>query len=202
MGTLHPLAWENVVFYAPLTLGVLLVAASATGLSPADVEGDVDGDLDGDIGGDGAWARLGVGAVPLTLLVTVASLLAGALGVVANAAQQALTGEVSLALSSALALAGSAVFTGRIARAIRRMLPSAETYTVRRSDLVGRAGSLVVATDEGYGVAQVTDPEGNVHTVECRASRGAMPAGEAVRVIDYDPASGRYTVVRGSDLAG
>jgi hypothetical protein len=74
-----------------------------------------------------------------------------------------------------------------------RRLPMFETQTVRRAELVGAVGRVVLAASERGGVAQVRDARGDLHQVTCRLAPGEhLSPGAQVLLIEYDERSGAY----------
>jgi membrane protein implicated in regulation of membrane protease activity len=212
-------AWYNLVFYVPVLFGVILVLGSAFGLADHDADAghDADGGHDAEHDADGkptgavdahaspdhepnvftkALSVLGVGRVPITIVLMTASLIFGGLGIVANTLLASLIG-VSGAfalISVAVAFVGMVFLTGWTARGVARIMPSTETYRVSKTDLVGKTGQLVLPADTSYGLAQVRDHEGNVHNLTCRTAEGTIPKGSDVLVYDYDEEKKVYVV--------
>jgi hypothetical protein len=90
------------------------------------------------------------------------------------------------------------VFGGAAARFLARRVPLLESETVRRADLVGATGRLVLPASEWGGVAQVRDQRGNLHQVICRLQVGdsPLPSGAEVLLVDYDARTSRYLASR------
>ena len=197
------LRWETLVFVAPLAFGVALVAGLAFGLG-ADADGDLDADADGDLDsdakihldahGNGLLGLLGVGRIPLSMLLLTLSILFGATGLATNALLfEKLPGTYGLFALLAATLV-SLVGTGRIASFVARVAPTMETYRVSRRDLVGRTGHAIVELNAQDGIAQVKDHEGNVQQVRVRTDGGEISKGAAVLVVDYSREGGWYLV--------
>jgi hypothetical protein len=196
MGNL--LAWQNVIFYIPLAVGLLLILGSAFGVHDHDADHDAGhvGDHDHDVGHhDGqsslferAFALLGVGRVPLTLVLMITSLYFGGLGLILNTllSSAGLAPSLYGPISVAGAFAGMVVLSGATARLIHRHLPMSESYSISRHDFAGCTGTLLLPADSSSGYAQVKDREGNVHNIRCRTMTGALPKGTAILVVEYD----------------
>ncbi|HTK04173.1 MAG TPA: hypothetical protein VL500_01185 [Candidatus Eisenbacteria bacterium] len=203
----HLLAWQNLVFYIPLAVGLILVFGSAFGGHDTGGDHDADHDVGHDHDGhDGstkgavdaahdhestfvmkALSLLGVGRVPLTLVLMIMSFLFGGIGIISNAVLGAflpvwLYGPVSIVVSSIVTL----TLTGKSAKLLNRFMPTTETYRVSRHDFAGCTGKLLLPASPTEGYAQVKDHEGNVHNVKCRTVRGELPKGGDILVIEYD----------------
>jgi len=201
----HLLAWQNLVFYIPLAVGLILVFGSAFGGHDTGADHDVDHDVDHDHDGGTkghvdtahdhettfvmkALSLLGIGRVPLTLVLMIMSFLFGGFGMISNGVLSAiglpawLYGPISIAVSSVVTL----TLTGKAAQLLNRFMPTTETYRVSRHDFAGCTGTLLQPANPTDGYAQVKDHEGNVHNVKCRTIRGELPKGGDILVIEYD----------------
>ncbi len=197
-----PLAWQNLVFYIPLTAGLLLVLGSAFGMAGHDAGADheYDHDHDGGHGGHGfgrVLTLLGVGKVPLTVALMTALVLFGGLGIIMNVVLGALgvapglIGPISLVAATIYAV----ILSGQTAKLVARFVPTVESYEIKKQDFAGCTGTLLLPADESSGYAQVKDREGNVHNVKCRTVRGALLAkGASILIIEYDEATRTFVV--------
>jgi len=196
-------AWYNLVFYLPLALGVLLVLGMALGAAePSHDLGDHDAaGPDGDAGADGdahdaehdagggshsLLSLLGFGRVPVMILATTMCLVFGGVGVILNTGLTAIVSAPNLMVWGSLAGAfvATLVLTGFLSRLLARLMPSTETDSMSKEDLVGCTGTLVLSADERGGLVQVIRG-GDVYQVPCRSS-SPLPKGAAVLVTDYD----------------
>lgn len=209
-------AWQNLIFLIPLAVGILLVFGSAFGGSDHDADHDVDHDVDHDADGhdhDGhkgavdpggehetlvmrALTLLGVGRVPLTAVLMMMALLFGGFGMILNMIMSSigLPAWVYGPASACVAFIGMLALTGRAVKLLNRFMPTTETYRVSRHDLAGSTGTLLFAASATEGYAQVKDHEGNIHNVQCRTTRGMLPKGGKVLVIEYDEDRQLYIV--------
>ncbi len=150
---------------------------------------------------------LGLGRVPLSISLMLMLLIFGGTGTTLNLALgERLAGGGHYALLSILAaLLAVLLLAGPCSRLLGKVAPSIETYPVSRRDLIGCTAVLINDTDEQGGYAQARDREGNVHNITCHTygaaptpvpgpSRGPLPKGTQVLIIDFDPASNRYAV--------
>lgn len=155
---------EAIVFTAALVLMLLIGLVEALGLGASGV--DVDLGVDLDHGGLLGW--LGVGRVPL--LVMLVAFLA-AFGVIGLAGQQiaaAVTGASLPALAAVPAAAIAALpVTALLGRGLARVMPHDETTAYDLADLTGRTATIVVgrAREGSPARARVLDPHGQAHHV-------------------------------------
>lgn len=144
----------------------------------------------------GVFSILGVGRAPLTVILMLAGLTFGGTGVILNGilAPILVSPWVYVWVSIAGATASMVTLTGMSARAIARLIPTSETYLVKRQDLVGRTGKLVLDATPDSGVLQAYDRERNLHQVTCRTREGRIPSGCEVLVVDYLAEESTYIV--------
>jgi hypothetical protein len=203
------LSWQSVIFYIPLAVGILLVVGWAMGaLHHHDIGGGPDGDHDVGHGAghdaehdhDGFMERalslLGVGRVPLTVLVMIASLYFGGIGLICNMllAGLGLPGWLFGTISVGVALVGTITLAGATARLLGRVLPTTETYLITRQAFAGCTGKLLLPADASSGYAQVKDREGNVHNIKCRTNGATLAKGREILVVEYDEETQVYVV--------
>jgi membrane protein implicated in regulation of membrane protease activity len=208
-------AWQNVTFYISLIVGFLLVLGSVLGGHHEGNAGHEGPTHDGHPGvPDGshradatdffgkALTALGVGRVPMTVLLMIASFLFGGAGLIASAVLSPL--ELAPALSGLLSVTAAALTTGLlgggIARLISRVMPTSETYLVSRHQFAGCTGILLVPADASSGYAQIKDREGNVHNIKCRTTGASLAKGQEILVVEYDD-DGKTCVVDANPIA-
>ncbi len=204
------LEWHDVVFYAPLLMGVCLVLGSAIGLVQTDFDFDADGDVDADAEADthystphttgSAVEALPAGKVPLVLTLMTGSLLFGSLGLSIRYLLEGLLGHelaALLALGSALVLATA--LTRSLTRFVARVMPSTETYATREHELIGQIGIAELDIDGRFGVANVSAPDGSLMKIRCRAER-RIEKGSAILVTDYELGRATYTVTESPEF--
>ena len=122
--------WHNLIFLIPLSLGVLLVFGAASGAigdadrdiqTACDVDADAQVEADCDVGASDlvieVLSLLGVGRVPLSIVVFSASLIFGTAGFIANLwLEPHLLAPVAFApISLCIAFCAMFVLTGRVA---------------------------------------------------------------------------------------
>jgi membrane protein implicated in regulation of membrane protease activity len=214
----NALSWHNLVFLIPIALAVVLMFGSALGLADfgsdvdvdadadldadadvnADADADADADTDGDHDADGGHsvlALLGVGRVPLSLLLMTALSLFGGIGLCTSTILTPVVGgSVAGGIALATAATGALVLTGIVARVVARVLPSTETYAGDEIDLVGCTGIALLDIHESFGVAHVADDGGALMKIRCRTYEGCIEKGEPVLVTELDPVTHVFTV--------
>jgi hypothetical protein len=197
------LAWQNVIFYIPLAVGLLLILGSAFGVHDHDAGHAHGHDAGHDAHHDGhgslferAFAVLGVGRVPLTVLLMMAALYFGGLGIILNTllSSAGLAPALYGAISVAGAFIGMVGLTGATARLIHRRLPTSESYPISRHDFAGCSGTLLLPADSSSGYAQIKDREGNVHNIKCHTTGAALPKGTVILVVEYDEDSKIFVI--------
>lgn len=184
----------------------------------SDVEADIDHDVDADhdvdpdgggsshdAAGDGggplkaALTWLGVGRVPLSILLMVLMLTWGATGFVVNQiARPSFAHDWQVAVASLPAAALTALLVTRlVVRAIDRWIPLDETTARRRHDLLGLAGVAMYDVDDRFGMVSVRDDRGELHQVPCRLAGRHPPVpknGRAV-LVSYNAKENLYGVI-------
>jgi len=219
------LAWQNLLFYIPIGFGLLMVFGMAMGIGH-DADGDVDADVDHDLdiihgmgGGHGghdgsgdhdvehsgfarAMSILGIGKVPLSMVLMVSSFVFGGTGIIMNVVLEPVlrTPWIYAWISLCVAFVVMVIVTGGVARFINRYMPTTETYTVTKRGLIGQIGTLVLKAGPDEGLVMVRDKQGSIHQVACRTQTDEIPKGSEVVLVDFDSEKNFYTVVR-SDAA-
>ena len=219
-------AWWNLVFIVPFGLALLYLGLYVfTGLTfgDADLDHDLsvdhdvsvehdcgaDHDVDGDheheasidegsFGFMSLLALIGVGRVPLSLVLMILLILWGSVGFALNQllvqfmGPSAMVGLVSVPVTMVVSL----VLTGLIARVVAKLLPTNETYARKRSDLVGTVGEAVLPIDASFGLVSVRDSQGDLFQVPCRVADGETTIAKGTRVVlfEYDAEKGVFHV--------
>jgi hypothetical protein len=208
------LDWYNLPFTLALLTGIILALLQlfgGFGDNDAEVEAApgadlaVDGDLDADApaGGrlavhGGPLAALGVGRVPLVLIIMALLSSLGTLGLLANSLLSALADPYpgfAFVPVFVLAVIGALPLTRMISGGLARMAPRTST-AVNNEDLIGRAGVVVSAgVSKTYGRVAVRDRHGTLHTVFAVIERGEpLPVDSEVALLSYDAVQRRFTV--------
>lgn len=152
---------EAIVFSAALVLMLAIGAIEALGLGLGDLGLDVDVDA-------GPLDWLGVGRVPVLVLLVAFLAAFGSLGLAGQQAATALTGGlITPWIAVPAAFVAALPVTSLLARLLARVLPRDETTAFEIDDLVGRAGTIVVGHARSGAPARtrVVDPHGQPHHV-------------------------------------
>ena len=138
----------------------------------------------------GVMSWLGLGRVPLSILLMVLLITWGVIGFIANVILSPLMPWPWLAVLGSLPAAGlgSAFITRGVVRVVGRFLPTMETYARRTGELVGTAGEATYDIDHQFGMAHVRDSRGDLFQVACRVYPDDKPIqkGTKVLLVDYD----------------
>lgn len=155
-------AFENIAFAAALALMLLIGLVEAVGLGV--------GSADFDVGSahDGLLTWLGVGRVPLLILLVAFLASFGLIGLAGQQIMLAATGSLlpgMIAIPAATAAALPA--TSALSRLLSRIMPRDETSAIPIDSLVGLVGTIVIgrAARGSPAKAQVRDPYGQAHYV-------------------------------------
>jgi membrane protein implicated in regulation of membrane protease activity len=213
-------AWYNLLFYIPLGIGLLMVLGVVLGITEMPHGIDVDGDHDFSPGNDASpdhdtdhgaehgathehnggsrvfFSLIGFGKAPVLILVMAMTLIFGGTGTIVNffiAPLLRFTGAF-VVISIAAALFTMVSLTGIIARTVARFMPTLETESCTKHDLVGCGGSIVLDSDTASGLVQISK-KGDVYQVSCRSSE-VLTKGTSVLVTDYDATQKVYVVCR------
>jgi membrane protein implicated in regulation of membrane protease activity len=169
----------NLPFSVALLIMLMIGAVEALGLGASAVHLDVGADLDG--GGD-LLGWLGIGQVPLLMLLVVFLAFFGLIGL----AIQQFAGPLPLWIAAPAAVAAALPLTGLGARGLGRIMPRDETTAIGLDELVGRRGTITIGTARRGSPAQarVRDMHGQVHyvMVEPYDDSQAFGEGETVRL--------------------
>jgi membrane protein implicated in regulation of membrane protease activity len=145
---------------------------------------------------------LGIGQVPITLLIGVYLLCWGAFGMLANQIFGSVMHYPAIYIWPSLGVTFVVSFavTRSMAAIVGRLIPSDETYGVSRMELVGSLGHTVYAVSENAGTVDIKDRIGTVHRVQAKIEPGkeVVPAGIDVIVVDFDEDDKRFIVRQGT----
>jgi hypothetical protein len=140
---------------------------------------------------------LGVGRVPISIIVLSFSILWAFLGWASNLwLGRLFPAFMYFWVSLAIAFFGSVFFTKAIASIIAKWMPNTETYVTKKTDLVGKTGTTNYRVTETSGFAFVTDNFKGTIEVSCRVPRGQepIPTGTKVVINHYLPEEDAYLV--------
>jgi hypothetical protein len=145
---------------------------------------------------------LGIGQVPVTLLIGVFLLCWGAFGMLTNQLFGIALRYPGIYIwpSLGVTFVSSSAVTRAMASIVGRLLPGDETYGVTRFELVGSMGRSVFPTSEKAGTIDIKDRYGTVHRVQAKVEPGkeAIPSGADCIVVDFDEDDKRFIVREGS----
>jgi ABC-type nickel/cobalt efflux system permease component RcnA len=170
----------------------------------ADADADADGDADHDADADAenetqfspalaVMSWLGVGKVPLSIVLMVFLLTWGTAGLLCNLLL-ASRGATAAAVSVPMALMAAVLVTHWISWFIGRYLPLYETTAKRRHALLGATGEAILPIDSRFGMASIRDDTGDLYQVPCRADGPAIPKGSTVKLVSYNAKQGIFYV--------
>jgi hypothetical protein len=175
-----------------------------------DVHMDADHDADGDSDSEGdsspehgfttlALQWLGVGRVPVSIMLMVLLLTWGWIGFVCNVALSGAMGHgFAVALISVpTAFVGSLLITKGVVGLVARWLPTCETSARRRHELLGSVGEAIYNIDEKFGMTSVRDMLGELYQVPCKVGDGqpTVAKGERVKLVSYNARDGMFQVI-------
>jgi membrane protein implicated in regulation of membrane protease activity len=173
-----------------------------------DADHDVDSDHDADSDADSdqetqapihvtmlGW--MGVGRVPVSIVLMVLLLTWGVTGFLTNAFLQQ-RGAAAAMASVPLAALTSIIFTHVVVTAIARYLPLYETTAKRRHALLGCVGEAILPIDQKFGMVGVRDATGDLYQVPCRADQSPdmISKGTKVQLVSYNAKQGLFCVRR------
>jgi hypothetical protein len=208
------LDWYNLPFLIALagcTIFALLQIVG--GMSEGDTDLDIDGDHDVDLDGTGNLdpnadlpdhdgpisaflGMLGIGKLPLAIVLM--SLLGsiGALGLILNSLLLTFIGSYTgffFPIVICVVLIVSILVTGRISRFIGRFVAE-NSAVIGIEELVGRAGTVTSASiSSSYGRVSLRDAHGTTHTVYAvLESDQSAPERSEVALISYDKQNQRF----------
>ncbi len=174
-----------------------------------DADGDLDHDAEADAavapagGGDAtdaishvlplhlnALSWLGLGRVPLSILLMVLLITWGVIGFITNVMLVPLMARPWMAVLGSLPAAaiGSVAITRVVVRLVGRWMPTMETYARRTKELVGTAGEAMYDINQQFGLATVRDSGGELFQVPCRVYPDDKPIAKGTKVllVDYN----------------
>lgn len=225
------LRWEWMIFLVPLALAGLLGLSAALGIGmdgagdvgeidahtdvdlhhDVDLHQDADWDHGSDLPGDAAEGPdadtppgtsllevLGVGQAPIAVLALCLTLFWAVLGLMGNA----LWGVERAVWSVALAAFGTLPATAGTARLVGRWLPTHQSFSVTRSELIGVEGTAIYPVTETAGTVRLYDRLHTLRQLDSRTRPGATPLPEGAKVVvcDYDPQTQIFIVCRPEEI--
>jgi membrane protein implicated in regulation of membrane protease activity len=146
-----------------------------------------------------AMHLLGVGSVPVSMIVMFILLTWGGIGFLTNQIAHEFVAEpwkVAL-ISLPIAGFGSLMITSVLTRLIGKFMPMRETYARRCHELLGSSGEAIFPIDEKFGMVSVRDDHGDLFQVACRLRPGtaAIPKGASAQLVGYSAKERMYYVI-------
>lgn len=145
------------------------------------------------------FSILGVGKVPLMLVLSIFCLIWGAAGLAANQifAMVLRTPALYVWPSMVCAFLVSYASTSALSQLISRIMPQLETYGTEEELLVGRIARAAYDLGASPGSAFLLDDQQNRIQVRCRTHDGSViPGGAELLLLEYDAPSRIFTVAR------
>lgn len=182
---------ETILFSAALVLMMAIGAIEAIGLGASGFDLDFGPDLD-----HGVLGWLGVGKVPLLVLLVAFLAAFGMIGLVGQQLVNTITGAPLPALIAGPAAAIAALpVTGLLGRLLARIMPHDETTAYEVEDLVGHRGTVTVGRAAAGSPARVRviDPHGQPHhlLVEPNDPTTSFEEGDTVLLVRREGSSFR-----------
>jgi Protein of unknown function (DUF1449) len=179
----------------------------------ADADTDADAHADGhDAQGSGSHGStlltllswLGIGRVPLSMVLMILVMTWGVIGFCANQATFGWSLDRSVPVSIAIAGIGSLLITRVVTMLVARYLPTNETYARRRHELLGSTGEAMYPIDSTFGMVYGRDDRGESFQVACRieANQPVIAKGTAVQLVGYNAKEQLFFVVPANESSG
>ena len=191
---------------------VALLLGGPIGIGDGDFDANLDLDLDGDIDGDldldsdgglaGALDWLGVGKLPLSILLTLWAAGFGLSGLAIQEFALSATGaRLPMLLPSLLALGLSFPILKISGAILRPIIPRDETEAVTTQSLLGSEGEIVVGTARRGRPAQarVRDKWGNAHYVQVEPDSDVDEFAAGAKVLLLKRTDNVFRVIAGSN---
>jgi hypothetical protein len=179
----------------------------------ADADAHADADTDADAHADGhdsessesnsgssilavlSW--LGVGRVPLSIILMVMLMSWGVVGFAVNRSMIESSVARSAPLAILIALLGSVAITKFVSTTVGKYLPTNQTFARRRHELLGSVGEALYNIDATFGMAYGRDDRGEPFQVACRveASHAPIIKGTKIQLVGYTAKEQMFYVV-------
>ncbi len=178
---------EAIAFSAALVLMLAIGLVEAMGLGASGLDADLGIDLDH----AGLLGWLGVGRVPLLVLLVAFLAAFGVIGLAAQQVALMIGGHLLPAYGAIpLALVAALPATGLLARGLARVMPHDETTAFERDDLIRHTATITVgrASEGSPARARVVDPHGQPHhvLVEPNDPAAILEEGDTILLVRRD----------------
>lgn len=190
---------ENLIFTVPMITSVLIWLLSFTGLFETGLS---ETDIDTDIQGFSAnfLDFLGVGSIPLSLVLTMIMFSFGWLGLFFNTIISNITESVSanliILISSVLSLTGSFIFSSLMAKPLKKVFKNYGESS-KAETIIGKTALLNSSkVNDSFGIAVVHLESGVSVEIDVRSNSDLsnLKIGDQVVVVDFDKEKNIYYV--------
>lgn len=150
-----------------------------------------------------ALGLLGIGKVPIMMAFSSFSFVWGFTGVVCNLFFSKVLPVPMLFIwpSIGVSLISSLFLTSALSQGFARLMPSVETYTTSREELVGKIGCALYEVNAGSGAAVVLDNYSNRVQIKCRTEDAeSIPRGAKVALMRYEEKSQTFFVRQATEV--
>jgi hypothetical protein len=140
---------------------------------------------------------IGVGRMPLSLVLMILMLSWGTLGIATMQTQHDKPMERSISLAMGVAAVGSLLVTHFVGLILGRTVFATLNVSRRRHEILGSFGEALYPIDEKFGMVCGRDDRGELFQVPCRIERGKEPIikGASVQLVAYTATDGMFYVV-------
>jgi hypothetical protein len=165
------------------------------------VDADTDTDTDAHASPSAAFLSalnwIGVGRMPLSLVLMILMLCWGTIGFCAMQLQKDKSIEIATVIAAGVAGAGSLIITHFISAILGKALFSGGNISRRRHELLGSLAEALYPIDEKFGMACGRDDRGELFQVACRIEEGKPPVakGSPVQLVAYTAKEQMFYVV-------
>lgn len=190
--------WQYLIFELPIVAALLYVVLMASGLSLGedahlDVGHDVHVEADHHVHAEAhghhlhilgaVLGFLGIGKVPLSILMMSACFIWGAAGLLLLV----MLGVDSILKVVAFTALAAGVGTRLVAEGLSALIPREESYYTPKEHMVGQVGEVLYEVTRASGTVRLRDPSGNLLDLDCR-TRGdeCIKSGTRVVLHEYD----------------
>jgi hypothetical protein len=91
--------------------------------------------------------------------------------------------------------------TAFVSRIVGKFMPTTETDSVTKADLLGCTGIVTLACDKNSGLAQIRNHAGDLYQIQCR-SDNPIPKGAQILTVEYNTPFDTYLVVVDPTISG
>ncbi len=213
------LAWYNLIFILPMALALIFLGLSIFGgLGDSDVDVDSDVDLDGDVDAGNIstdklphdidydspsflstmLSALGIGKVPLSILMFCWLMIFGFIGLLINSLWWGFTVHILVIISASIAFFVSLFLTAFIARGIAKVMPQTESYAEKRKDYINREAEARFQITATSGTITLYDKFSNLQTfsaIKDSSCKENIPSGQKVIIVSYSSQEGVFVVI-------